>query len=102
MDYAMPRALDVCDIEVHSSPHPTLLNPLGAKGAGAAGTVGAIAAAMNAINHALSEIGVADIEMPPTPFRGCQAINHRRPAHGSPRSNRIARNDRGQSPSDGT
>ena len=81
MDYAMPRALDVCDIEVYSSPHPTLLNPLGAKGAGEAGTVGAIAAAMNAINHALSEIGVADFEMPATPFRVWQAINQRRPAH---------------------
>ena len=81
MDYAMPRALDVCDIEVHSSPQPTLLNPLGAKGAGEAGTVGAIAAAMNAINHALSEVGVSDFEMPATPFRVWQAINQRRPAH---------------------
>jgi len=41
----------------------------------------AIAAAMNAINHALSEIGVADFEMPATPFRVWQAINQRRPAH---------------------
>jgi carbon-monoxide dehydrogenase large subunit len=81
MDYAMPRAQDVCDIEVHSSPHPTLLNPLGAKGAGEAGTVGAIAAAMNAINHALSEVGVCDFEMPATPFRVWQAIHQRRPAH---------------------
>ena len=81
MDYAMPRAQDVCDIEVHSSPHPTSLNPLGAKGAGEAGTVGAIAAAMNAINDALSEIGVTNFEMPATPFRVWQAINQqRRPA----------------------
>jgi len=78
MDYAMPRAQDVCDIEVHSSPHPTSLNPLGAKGAGEAGTVGAIAAAMNAINDALSEVGVTDFEMPATPFRVWQAINQQR------------------------
>jgi len=78
MDYAMPRAQDVCDIEVHSSPQPTSLNPLGVKGAGEAGTVGAIAAAMNAINDALSEIGVTDFEMPATPFRVWQAINQQR------------------------
>lgn len=78
MDYAMPRAQDVCNIEVHSSPHPTSLNPLGAKGAGEAGTVGAIAAALNAINDALSEVGVTDFEMPATPFRIWQAINQQR------------------------
>jgi carbon-monoxide dehydrogenase large subunit len=36
---------------------------------------------MNAINDALSEIGVTNFEMPATPFRVWQAINQqRRPA----------------------
>jgi carbon-monoxide dehydrogenase large subunit len=51
---------------------------MGVKGAGEAGSVGAIAAAMNAINDALSEIGVTDFEIPATPFRAWQAINKQR------------------------
>jgi aerobic carbon-monoxide dehydrogenase large subunit len=74
MDYAMPRADNICDIEVHSNPVPTSLNPLGIKGAGEAGTVGAIAAAMNAINDALYEVGVTEFEMPATPHRVWQAM----------------------------
>ena len=63
MDYAMPRAGDLCNVEVGHNAVPTKLNPLGAKGAGEAGTVGALAAAMNAIVDA---IGTSDIEMPTT------------------------------------
>ncbi len=36
MEYAMPRAADFCDVHIESSPVPTRLNPLGAKGAGEA------------------------------------------------------------------
>jgi aerobic carbon-monoxide dehydrogenase large subunit len=85
----MPRAQNVRDIEVHSGPHPTSLNPLEAKGADEAGTVEAIGAAMNAINDALSEIGVTNFEMSATPFRVWQAINQqRRPAHARPNCGR--------------
>jgi len=71
MDYAMPRAGDICDFKVGHNAVPTRLNPLGAKGAGEAGTVGALAAAMNAIVDAL---GTADIEMPATPERVWRAL----------------------------
>ncbi len=71
MDYAMPRAGDLCDFEVGHNPVPTKLNPLGAKGAGEAGTVGALAAAMNAIVDA---IGTEQIEMPTTPERIWRAL----------------------------
>jgi len=74
MDYAMPRAGDMCNFEVGHNAVPTKLNPLGAKGAGEAGTVGALAAAMNAIVDA---IGNGDIEMPTTPERVWRAINRR-------------------------
>jgi carbon-monoxide dehydrogenase large subunit len=74
MDYAMPRAGDICPMEVGSNPVPTKLNPLGVKGAGEAGTVGALAAAMNAILDALAPLGVADLEMPATSERVWQAI----------------------------
>jgi carbon-monoxide dehydrogenase large subunit len=75
MDYAMPRAGDICDFKVGHNAVPTKLNPLGAKGAGEAGTVGALAAAMNAIVDAL---GTADIEMPATPERVWRAIQRTR------------------------
>jgi carbon-monoxide dehydrogenase large subunit len=74
MDYAIPRAGDICPMEVGSNPVPTKLNPLGVKGAGEAGTVGALAAAMNAILDALAPLGVADLEMPATSERVWQAI----------------------------
>jgi carbon-monoxide dehydrogenase large subunit len=63
MDYAMPRAGDLCNVEIGHNTVPTKLNPLGAKGAGEAGTVGALAAAMNAIVDA---IGTSAIDMPTT------------------------------------
>jgi carbon-monoxide dehydrogenase large subunit len=74
MDYAMPRADNLCPIEVESVPVPTKLNPLGAKGAGEAGTVGALAAGMNAIIDALAPLGVTALDMPATSERVWQAI----------------------------
>jgi len=71
MDYAMPRAGDICDFKAGHNPVPTKLNPLGAKGAGEAGTVGSLAAAMNAIVDA---IGTEDIRMPATPERVWRAL----------------------------
>ena len=74
MDYAMPRAADICGIEVASNPVPTKLNPLGAKGAGEAGTVGALPAVMNAVVDALAPLGVGTLDMPATPLRVWQAM----------------------------
>jgi len=75
MDYAMPRADDVPDIEIECLPTPTKTNPLGAKGAGEAGTVGATPAVVSAILDALSVHGVDDIELPATPERVWRSIN---------------------------
>jgi carbon-monoxide dehydrogenase large subunit len=69
MDYAMPHAHDLCDMEVESNPVPTKTNPLGVKGAGEAGCVGALPAVANALVDALSEFGVKHLEMPATPER---------------------------------
>jgi aerobic carbon-monoxide dehydrogenase large subunit len=77
MDYAMPRAEDLCAIHADSHPVPTRTNPLGVKGAGEAGTVGAMPAVTNAIVDALSEFGVRHIEMPATPEVIWRAINGR-------------------------
>jgi aerobic carbon-monoxide dehydrogenase large subunit len=75
MDYAMPRAHDLCAMHVESNPVPTKTNPLGVKGAGEAGCVGALPAVVNALVDALSEFGVKHIEMPATPERVWRAIN---------------------------
>ena len=74
MDYAMPRATDLCSIEVKSSPVPTKNNPLGVKGAGEAGCVGALPCVLNALDDALAPVGVVHIEMPATPERIWKAI----------------------------
>jgi aerobic carbon-monoxide dehydrogenase large subunit len=74
MDYAMPHAHDLCDMDVESNLVPTKTNPLGVKGAGEAGCVGALPAVTNAIVDALSEFGVRHIEMPATPERIWRAM----------------------------
>ena len=74
MDYAMPRADDMCAMKVESNPVVTKANPLGVKGAGEAGCVGALPAVMSAITDALSVYGIDYIEMPATAERVWQAI----------------------------
>jgi len=78
MDYGMPRADDLCAIEVDEHTVPTKINPLGAKGAGEAGTVGALPAVMNAALDALAPLGIKHIEMPLTPERVWRAIRQAR------------------------
>jgi len=66
MDYALPRASDLPDIEVDLIEVPCASNPLGVKGAGEAGAVGSPPAVINALVDALN--GRA-IDMPATPER---------------------------------
>jgi carbon-monoxide dehydrogenase large subunit len=76
MDYAMPRAHDLCMVEVKANPVPTKTNPIGAKGAGEAGCVGAMPAVANALVDALAEFGVKHIAMPATPEVVWRAISN--------------------------
>ncbi|MES2710579.1 MAG: xanthine dehydrogenase family protein molybdopterin-binding subunit [Pseudomonadota bacterium] len=64
MDYALPRADDLPDIDVDFIEVPCETNPLGVKGAGEAGSVGSPPALMNAIVDAL---GGRAVDMPATP-----------------------------------
>ena len=64
MDYALPRASDLPDIECRSNEVLARGNPLGVKGAGEAGTVGALAAVVNAVVDALAPLGVEHVDMP--------------------------------------
>jgi carbon-monoxide dehydrogenase large subunit len=75
MDYLVPMAGEMPDIDIGHVVTPTTDSELGAKGAGEAGTAGAPACVMNAINDALRPLGAAPIvEMPITPERVLQAL----------------------------
>jgi carbon-monoxide dehydrogenase large subunit len=75
MDYALPRADDLPEIEVDLLEVPCAGNPLGVKGAGEAGAVGSPPALINAIVDALSIDGVTHIDMPATPEKIWQALS---------------------------
>ena len=74
MDYALPRADDLPDVEVDLLEIPCATNPLGVKGAGEAGAVGSPPALINAIIDALSVDGVTSIDMPATSERVWRAL----------------------------
>ena len=64
MDYALPRASGVPMIGFTSEPVPSTQNPMGMKGCGEAGTVGALAAVANAVQDAVWDRGVRQVDMP--------------------------------------
>jgi aerobic carbon-monoxide dehydrogenase large subunit len=74
MDYAMPRADDMCHFDCANNPVPTKKNPLGVKGAGEAGNVGSLGCMMNAVMDALAPLGIKHIDMPATPEKIWRAI----------------------------
>jgi aerobic carbon-monoxide dehydrogenase large subunit len=75
MDYLVPMAPEMPDIEIGHVVTPTADSELGAKGAGEAGTAGAPACVMNAINDALRPLNAAPlVEMPFTPERVLRAL----------------------------
>ncbi len=75
MDYGMPRASDLPNIDFHTEPVPSTYNPMGMKGCGEAGTVGALAAVANAVTDALRTAGYGEVDMPFTPARVWHAMN---------------------------
>ncbi len=77
MDYAMPRAIDFPQFELHATVTPTPVNPLGAKGVGEAGTLGSTPCIVNAAVDALSEFGVTHIDMMLRPEKLWRIIQRR-------------------------
>ncbi|WP_428536543.1 xanthine dehydrogenase family protein molybdopterin-binding subunit [Rhodopila sp.] len=74
MDYQLPRAIDLPDLDITLTGIPTQANPLGVKGSGQAGAIAAPQTIINAILHALSPLGVTHIDMPATPERVWRVI----------------------------
>jgi aerobic carbon-monoxide dehydrogenase large subunit len=77
MDYAMPRAEDMPDINFAYEEIPCKTHAMGAKGCGEAGTVGALPALISAVADALD---IDHIDMPATPERVWRAIQEKRAA----------------------
>jgi carbon-monoxide dehydrogenase large subunit len=69
MDYAMPRADILPALSAALKEVRTPTNRLGVRSGGEAGTTPVLGAVINAIVHALSELGVRHIEMPAAPER---------------------------------
>ncbi|MEM8664404.1 MAG: hypothetical protein AAGF49_09820, partial [Pseudomonadota bacterium] len=74
MDYAMPRADDLCPFVIEHAPVPTAKNPLGVKGVGEAGTVGGLASGLGAVTDALASAGVDKVLLPASPHSVWQAL----------------------------
>ena len=77
MDYAVPRAHMLPDIEVLSTVTPSPHNPLGVKGIGETGAIASTVTIYNAVIDALRPLGVTRLEMPLTPERVWRAIHQR-------------------------
>ncbi|GAA1291949.1 xanthine dehydrogenase family protein molybdopterin-binding subunit [Pseudonocardia aurantiaca] len=65
MEYKVPTAAEIPDVEIHHLETPCAFTANGAKGAGEGGTIGAPAAVLNAVNDALRATGV---ELDDTPI----------------------------------
>jgi len=74
MNYALPKADDLCSVELGRTETPTPVNPLGIKGAGETGTIASTAAVANAVMDALAPFGIKHIDMPLTPGRIWEAL----------------------------
>jgi aerobic carbon-monoxide dehydrogenase large subunit len=74
LDYALPRADDLPDLDITLDGLPTTANPLGVKGSGQAGCIAAPQTIICAILDALAPLGIEHIDMPATPEHVWQAI----------------------------
>jgi carbon-monoxide dehydrogenase large subunit len=74
MDYGMPRADDMPEVNSEFFEVPAKTNPLGIKGIGESGAIGAPPAIIGALLDALKPLGVTHIDMPATPARIWEAI----------------------------
>jgi aerobic carbon-monoxide dehydrogenase large subunit len=66
LDYALPRASWLPNLELDETVTPSPVNPLGVKGVGEAGAIASTAAVANAVIDALSPLGIRHLDMPYT------------------------------------
>jgi carbon-monoxide dehydrogenase large subunit len=76
MDYLVPSSMEVPSFELGETVTPSPHHPLGTKGVGESSNVGAPPAIVNAVVDALEPFGVRHCDMPVTPARVWEAIQH--------------------------
>ena len=74
MDYAVPRAERIPDLQMENIDTPSPTNPLGSKGVGSVSTVPTPVAVTNAVLDALYSAGVRHIDTPLTPEKIWRAL----------------------------
>jgi carbon-monoxide dehydrogenase large subunit len=74
MDYLVPTAMEVPDVEQDHHVFLSERNPVGIKGVGEGGTISPPAAVANALADAFRSIGLRHVEIPLTPERVWKAI----------------------------
>jgi aerobic carbon-monoxide dehydrogenase large subunit len=82
-DYLVPSAAEMPGIDTASTVTPSPTNPMGVKGVGEAGTIASTPAVMNAVVDALAPLGITDLDMPASPQRVWNAIQHARSGAGA-------------------
>jgi carbon-monoxide dehydrogenase large subunit len=75
LDYALPRASWLPELELDETVTPSPVNPLGVKGVGEAGAIASTAAVANAVIDALSPLGIRHLDMPYTAQTVWRAIH---------------------------
>jgi aerobic carbon-monoxide dehydrogenase large subunit len=76
MDYCMPRADNLPNMQITSQPTQCTHTSFGVKGCGEVGTIGSPATVINAVVDALSHLGVSHVDMPATPGRVWRIIHN--------------------------
>jgi carbon-monoxide dehydrogenase large subunit len=74
LDYALPRASWLPNLELDETVTPSPVNPIGVKGVGEAGAIASTAATANAVIDALGPLGIRHLDMPYTPQTVWKAI----------------------------
>jgi aerobic carbon-monoxide dehydrogenase large subunit len=80
MDYLLPTAADVPNIETRHRETPSPLNPVGTKGVGEAGAIPTGALFAQAVEDALADTGIEICEIPLSPNRLFELMQAARPA----------------------
>ena len=78
MDYLIPRAMEIPDIEIHHLDQPSARNPLGVKGVGEGGAIAAPAVCAAAVEDALRPFGVKCNAVPLSSAHILALINKRK------------------------
>jgi carbon-monoxide dehydrogenase large subunit len=88
-DYGFPNIQSVPQVRIEHIVTPGSTTPVGAKGAGEGGQIATYSCIMSAVEDALRPFGATVNDLPLAPWRILDLIADSRPAHDSPKSDRV-------------